>query len=89
MKAFSEVAGAAFTWDARRHRQMMIASTEDSFSPVTAALESGMALLAPSADVPPHPWTLIQGGAVNRQAWLKVKASSCPVLTVGTPSPWG
>ncbi|WP_338869367.1 hypothetical protein [Myxococcus stipitatus] len=61
VKAFSEAHGAAFTWDARRHRQMMIASTEDYFSPVTAAVESGMALLAPSADVPPHPWTLIQG----------------------------
>ncbi|WP_404364374.1 hypothetical protein ACIHQR_29985 [Corallococcus coralloides] len=61
VKAFSEASGAAFSWDARRHRQMMIASAEDYFSPVTAAVESGMALLAPSADVPPHPWTLIQG----------------------------
>ncbi|WP_426747410.1 hypothetical protein VZQ01_08045 [Myxococcus faecalis] len=61
VKAFSEARGAAFTWDMRRHRQMMIASTQDYFSPVTAAVESGMALLAPSADVPSHPWTLIQG----------------------------
>ncbi|RKG90431.1 hypothetical protein D7W82_03820 [Corallococcus sp. CA049B] len=61
VKAFSEAHGAAFSWDMRRHRQMMIASTQDYFSPVTAAVESGMALQAPSADVPPHPWTLIQG----------------------------
>ncbi|CAM4431273.1 hypothetical protein [Corallococcus exiguus] len=61
VKAFSDVHGAAFNWDARRHRQMMIASTEDLFSPVTAAIESGMALLAPSEASPPHPWTLIQG----------------------------
>ncbi|WP_254624250.1 MULTISPECIES: hypothetical protein [unclassified Myxococcus] len=61
VKAFSEAHGAAFSWDARRHRQMMIASSQDYFSPVTAAVESGMALVAPSADVPPHPWTLIQG----------------------------
>ncbi|WP_426749927.1 hypothetical protein [Myxococcus sp. Y35] len=61
VKAFSEAHGAAFSWDMRRHRQMMIASTEDYFSPVTAAVESGMALLAPSEDVPPHPWTLIEG----------------------------
>ncbi|NPC70280.1 hypothetical protein HPP05_11040 [Corallococcus exiguus] len=61
VKAFSDVHGAAFTWDARRHRQMMIASTEDLFSPVTAAIESGMALLPPSEASPPHPWTLIQG----------------------------
>ncbi|TQF09052.1 hypothetical protein FJV41_46660 [Myxococcus llanfairpwllgwyngyllgogerychwyrndrobwllllantysiliogogogochensis] len=61
VKAFSEAHGAALSWDARRHRQMMIGSTQDYFSPVTAAVESGMALAAPSADVPPHPWTLIQG----------------------------
>ncbi|NOK32934.1 hypothetical protein HMI49_06945 [Corallococcus exercitus] len=61
VKAFSDVHGAEFAWDARRHRQMMIASTEDYFSPVTAAIESGMALLPPSEDTPPHPWTLIQG----------------------------
>ncbi|RUO91515.1 hypothetical protein D7Y11_19790 [Corallococcus sp. AB018] len=61
VKAFSEAHRAAFSWDAHRHRQMMIAPTQDYFSPVTAAVESGMALVAPSADVPPHPWTLIQG----------------------------
>ncbi|MCP3104282.1 hypothetical protein LZ198_36005 [Myxococcus sp. K15C18031901] len=61
VKAFSEAHGAAFSWDMRRHRQMMIASKTDYFFPVTAAVESGMALLAPSVDVPPHPWTLIQG----------------------------
>ncbi|MFY2558559.1 hypothetical protein ACN469_13085 [Corallococcus terminator] len=61
VKAFADAHGDSFTWDSRRHRQMMIASTEDYFSPVTAAVESGMAIPAPSPDVPPHPWTLIQG----------------------------
>ncbi|QSQ18859.1 hypothetical protein JY651_26235 [Pyxidicoccus parkwayensis] len=61
VKAFTDAHGSAITWDARRHRQMMIASTEDYFSPVTAAVESGMALLAPSPDAQPHPWTLVQG----------------------------
>ncbi|RJS14254.1 hypothetical protein DRW03_35245 [Corallococcus sp. H22C18031201] len=61
VKSFSEAHGAAFSWDMRRHRQMMMSSPEDAFSPVTAAVESGMALQAPSADVPPQPWTLIQG----------------------------
>jgi len=61
VKAFTDAHGTAFEWDARRHRQMMIASTEDYFSPVTAAVESGMGLAAPSPDVPPHPWTLVQG----------------------------
>ncbi|NMO13466.1 hypothetical protein [Pyxidicoccus fallax] len=61
VKAFADANGTAFEWDPRRHRQMMIASSEDYFSPVTAAVESGMAIAAPSPDVPPHPWTLIQG----------------------------
>ncbi|MBU8900645.1 hypothetical protein KRR26_34050 [Corallococcus sp. M34] len=61
VKAFSDVHGAAFAWDARRHRQMMVSSAEDYFSPVTAAIESGMAISPPDADCPPHPWTLIQG----------------------------
>jgi hypothetical protein len=61
VKAFSDAHGAAFTWDAGRHRQMMIVSTEDNFSPVTGAIESGMAIPSPSPDAPPHPWTLIQG----------------------------
>ncbi|MFP2895636.1 hypothetical protein [Corallococcus sp. 4LFB] len=61
VKAFSDAHGAEFAWDARRHRQMMVASTEDYFSPVTAAIESGMAILPSSEDSPPHPWTLIQG----------------------------
>jgi hypothetical protein len=61
VKAFSDAHGPAFAWDAARHRQMMITSNEDYFSPATAAIESGMALHAPSPDVPPHPWTLIQG----------------------------
>ncbi|AKF85701.1 hypothetical protein SAMN05443572_110282 [Myxococcus fulvus] len=61
VKAFADAHGANFAWDSRRHRQMMIASTEDYFSPVTAAVESGMAIPAPSADAHPHPWTLIQG----------------------------
>jgi hypothetical protein len=36
------------------------------FSPVTAAVESAMAIPVPSPDAPPHPWTLIQGW---RQQW--------------------
>jgi hypothetical protein len=61
VKAYTDAHGASFEWDARRHRQMMISSNEDYFSPVTAAVESGMALHAPSPDASPHPWTLIQG----------------------------
>ncbi len=50
-----------FVWNAERHRQMMIMSSDDFFSPVTAAVESGMAQPVPDPDVPPHPWTIIQG----------------------------
>jgi len=49
-----------FDWSAERHAQMMIYSADDYFSPVTAAVESGMAVAA-DPDDPPHPWTLIQG----------------------------
>lgn len=49
-----------FDWGPERHGQMMIYSADDYYSPVTAAVESGMAEAA-DADAPPHPWTLIQG----------------------------
>ena len=57
-----------FEWSGRRHRQMMIMSRDDFFSPVTAAVESGMAIGVPDPDDPPHPWTLIQGW---REQWNK------------------
>ena len=50
-----------YQWNASRHRQMMIMSSDDFFSPVTAVVESGMALAVPDPDAPPHPWTIIQG----------------------------
>jgi hypothetical protein len=40
---------------------MMILSNDDFFSPVTAAIESNMAVAVPEPDTPPHPWTVIQG----------------------------
>jgi hypothetical protein len=50
-----------FRWNSERHAQMMIFSNDDYFSPVTAAIETGMAIAVPNPDEPPHPWTLIQG----------------------------
>ena len=61
VKAFSDAHGPCFEWDLHRHRQMMVESDEDPFSPVTATVESGMGIPAPSPDTPPHPWTLVQG----------------------------
>ncbi len=53
-------AHAGFAWNAERHGQMMIYSADDYFSPVTAAVDAGMAVAA-DADEAPHPWTLVQG----------------------------
>ena len=56
-----------FVWSAERHRQMMILSRDDYFSPVTAAVESGMGVAAPEGAAP-RPWTLVQGW---REMWNK------------------
>lgn len=50
-----------FEWSPGRHRQMMIISSDDFFSPVTASVESGMAAPVSDPDLPPHPWTIVQG----------------------------
>lgn len=49
-----------FNWTADRHAQMMIYSSDDYFSPVTAAVDAGMAV-ATDPEAAPHPWTLVQG----------------------------
>lgn len=61
VRAWADVHAGRFSWTAERHRQMMIVSSDDFFSPVTAAVESGMASPAADSDAPPHPWTLVQG----------------------------
>ncbi|WP_422003615.1 hypothetical protein [Roseivirga pacifica] len=55
-----------FKWSASRHAQMMILSDSDFFSPVSAAVESGMARLNPNFGVYPAPWSLLQ---VWREKW--------------------
>ncbi len=50
-----------FEWNNHRHGQMMIFSTEDYFSPVTAAVESGMGEEVEDVEAAPAPWTLVQG----------------------------
>jgi hypothetical protein len=61
VKAWQDVHGESFSWSPERHRQMMIISSDDFFSPVTAAVESRMAQPVADADEPPHPWTIVQG----------------------------
>ena len=50
-----------FAWNMERHKQMMIYSSDDYFSPVTALIESNMAESVSDDDQPPHPWTVVQG----------------------------
>ncbi len=49
-----------FEWSMNKHRQMMIYSADDYYSPVTALVESDMAE-PHDEDQNPHPWTVIQG----------------------------
>jgi len=60
VRGWADVHGGDFAWNAERHRQMMINSNDDFFSPVTAAVESGMAAVVHDPDAAPHPWTLLQ-----------------------------
>ena len=61
VRAWSDAHGSRFHWDTARHRQMMINEADDLFSPVTAAVDSGMAVAVDDADQIPRPWTIIQG----------------------------
>lgn len=51
----------SFEWNNFRHGQMMIYSADDFFSPITAAIESGMVDKIENVDDAPQPWTIIQG----------------------------
>ncbi|MBA2591092.1 MAG: hypothetical protein H0U97_02065 [Gammaproteobacteria bacterium] len=50
----------ARAWNSKRHGQMMIASANDLFSPVTAMIEAEMGTPVP-ANQPPSAWCLLQG----------------------------
>lgn len=65
-RAWADACPGGFEWTADRHRQMMVMSSDDFFSPVTAAIESGMAVAAADHDALPRPWTIVQGW---RQKW--------------------
>ncbi|GHE68921.1 hypothetical protein [Roseivirga thermotolerans] len=49
-----------FCWSERNHRQMTQPSAEDYFSPVTACVESGMAVRQSNEDRP-LPWSVVHG----------------------------
>ena len=48
-------------WDKESHRQMMIMSRDDYFSPITCLVNRHIAESVPDDDQSPHPWTVIQG----------------------------
>ncbi len=60
MKAWTDTHNS-ITWNPDRHRQMMIYSSDDYFSPVTAVVDSGIGVAVRDEDAAPHPWTLVQG----------------------------
>ncbi len=50
-----------FTWSPKQHHQMMIMSSDDYFSPITALVEAEMAVPVDDVDGMPSPYTVIQG----------------------------
>lgn len=50
-----------FSWSMNNHRQMMIFSANDYYSPVTCLVNAHMADVVENHDQSPHPWTAIQG----------------------------
>jgi len=50
-----------FRWNMDNHRQMMIYSADDYFSPVTCLVNNNMALPVDNHDQSPHAWTVVQG----------------------------
>ena len=56
-----ENAAPLVPWSAELHRQMMIMSSDDFFSPITALLDSDIAVPVNNPDNVPAPWTIVQG----------------------------
>lgn len=52
---------SGFKWSLENHKQMMIYSADDYYSPVTCLINAEMAQAVPDHDQLPHPWTVIQG----------------------------
>lgn len=61
VKAWENAGTEGFEWGMERHKQMMIFSADDYFSPVTALVQTEMAQKTPDDDQQPLPWTVIQG----------------------------
>lgn len=60
VKAWKDVLERNFNWNLNKHNQMMITSKEDYYSPVTAVIESNMAIEIDINTLPPA-WTIVQG----------------------------
>lgn len=60
VKAWKDAQGSEFNWSSEKHKKMMIQSTTDYYSPVTAIIESNMGIEINENELPP-PWTIVQG----------------------------
>lgn len=53
--------GRGIPWNMDNHKQMMIFSADDYFSPITCLVSQHIAKRVKDSDQSPHPWTVIQG----------------------------
>jgi hypothetical protein len=60
VRAFAEE-NPGFGWSRDLHNKMMILDDKNPYSPINAACEAGMGEEIEDPDVPPLPWTLVQG----------------------------
>ena len=67
VRAWSNGLGSGFRWSTKLHMRMMIASTDDYFSPITAIIDSGIGAELPVSEDPPSSWAAVQGW---RNKWL-------------------
>lgn len=50
-----------FSWSMENHKQMMIFSADDYYSPITCLVDEELAEPVSDNDQSPHPWSVIQG----------------------------
>ncbi len=60
VKAWKDSLASDFSWSLDKHNKMMITSTTDYYSPITAVVESRMGVEIDKDKLPP-PWTIVQG----------------------------
>lgn len=92
--AWADAQVEGFQWNRDFHDKMMIMDAADLFSPVTAAVESGMGEEVEDVNALPEPWTLVQGwsesyGNGHSFLILDVDPASGRILTLEANSAYG